>query len=231
TVRSTADTGAGVRGTLQAQPAVAAIGEPVQLSLALDNTGNADVRNATVRVRLLDAGSDRVVATFTRPGVDLVRGTPLTLSWPWTAEGTPGTILPAAASIEVAAGQEATLSTTAIQLRQAAPAATVTAAIGDGSDARLLVLVACSAADDGHPPSAACDEAKAQALRDDLATRGLTAKVVTTRAEFETEMRCGRYNVYWISGGAQKLGDVAVRELREAARRGAGLLVDGATAD
>ncbi|AVS73115.1 hypothetical protein, partial [Paracidovorax cattleyae] len=114
---------------------------------------------------------DRVVATFTRPGVDLVRGTPLTLSWPWTAEGTPGTILPAAASIEVAAGQEATLSTTAIQLRQAAPAATVTAAIGDGSDARLLVLVACSAADDGQPPSAACDEAKAQALRDDLATR------------------------------------------------------------
>ncbi len=231
TVRSTADTGAGVRGTLQAQPGVAAIGEPVQLSLALDNTGNADVRNATVRVRILDAGSDRVVATFTRPGVDLVRGTPLTLSWPWTAEGTPGTILPAAASIEVAAGQEATLSTTAIQLRQAAPAATVTAAIGDGSDARLLVLVACSAADDGQPPSAACDEAKAQALRDDLAARGLTAKVVTTRAEFETEMRCGRYNVYWISGGAQKLGDVAVRELREAARRGAGLLVDGATAD
>ncbi|MCH4577944.1 hypothetical protein, partial [Achromobacter xylosoxidans] len=118
-----------------------------------------------------------------------------------------------------------------IQLRQAAPAATVTAAIGDGSDARLLVLAACSAADDGQPPSSACDEAKAQALRDDLATRGLTAKVVTTRAEFETEMRCGRYNVYWISGGAQKLGDVAVRELREAARRGAGLLVDGATAD
>ncbi len=231
TVRSTADTGAGVRGTLQAQPAVAAIGEPVQLSLALDNAGNADVRNATVRVRILDAGSDRVVATFTRPGVDLVRGTPLTLSWPWTAEGTPGTILPAAASIEVAASQEATLSTTTIQLRQAAPAATVTAAIGDGSDARLLVLVACSAADDGQPPSAACDEAKAQALRDDLAARGLTAKVVTTRAEFETEMRCGRYNVYWISGGAQKLGDVAVRELREAARRGAGLLVDGATAD
>ncbi|WP_053843185.1 carboxypeptidase regulatory-like domain-containing protein [Paracidovorax avenae] len=231
TVRSTADTGAGVRGTLQAQPAVAAIGEPVQLSLALDNAGNADVRNATVRVRILDAGSDRVVATFTRPGVDLVRGTPLILSWPWTADGTPGTILPAAASIEVAAGQEVTLSTTTIQLRQAAPAATVTAAIGDGSDARLLVLVACSAADDGQPPSAACDEAKAQALRDDLATRGLTAKVVTTRAEFETEMRCGRYNVYWISGGAQKLGDVAVRELREAARRGAGLLVDGATAD
>ncbi|AVS64735.1 hypothetical protein C8245_02640 [Paracidovorax avenae] len=231
TVRSTADTGAGVRGTLQAQPAVAAIGEPVQLSLALDNAGNADVRNATVRVRILDAGSDRVVATFTRPGVDLVRGTPLTLSWPWTADGTPGTILPAAASIEVAAGQEVTLSTTTIQLRQAAPAATVTAAIGNGSDARLLVLVACSAADDGQPPSAACDEAKAQALRDDLATRGLTAKVVTTRAEFETEMRCGRYNVYWISGGAQKLGDVAVREVREAARRGAGLLVDGATAD
>ncbi|MDA8450088.1 carboxypeptidase regulatory-like domain-containing protein [Acidovorax sp. NCPPB 3859] len=230
-VRSTADTGAGVRGTLQAQPAVAAIGEPVQLSLALDNAGNADVRNATVRVRILDAGSDRVVATFTRPGVDLVRGTPLTLSWPWTADGTPGTILPAAASIEVAAGQEVTLSTTTIQLRQAAPAATVTAAIGDGSDARLLVLVACSVADDGQPPSAACDEAKAQALRDDLATRGLTAKVVTTRAEFETEMRCGRYNVYWISGGAQKLGDVAVREVREAARRGAGLLVDGATAD
>ena len=56
---------------------------------------------------------------------------------------------------------------------------------------------------------------------------GTPYRIVSTAADFESEMRCGKYNVYWISGGANKLSAQAAKELRETVRRGEGLIEDG----
>jgi hypothetical protein len=56
---------------------------------------------------------------------------------------------------------------------------------------------------------------------------GITHKVVATAEEFQSELRCGIYDAYWISPTAQDLDEQLIKELREAVRRGDALIVDG----
>jgi hypothetical protein len=74
---------------------------------------------------------------------------------------------------------------------------------------------------------AACVQQRSQALSAVLTTLGVSHRIVSTAADFETELRCGAYNAYWLSGGAVKLSNQAAKELREALRRGEGLVADG----
>ncbi|MGZ4144353.1 MAG: carboxypeptidase regulatory-like domain-containing protein, partial [Actinomycetota bacterium] len=61
-----------------------------------------------------------------------------------------------------------------------------------------------------------------------LSSLGVDHKVVSDGDAFRSEMRCGLYNAYWISGGASKLTGTLAQEVREAVFRGDALIVDGA---
>ncbi|BEP92019.1 hypothetical protein GmRootA79_04030 [Acidovorax sp. A79] len=210
-------------GTLTATPKNLHGGGAVQLNYSASNPNARSIdADFTLSVRTL--GSSTVLEQWLLPQT-LPANTSLAGNKGWTPTGAAGASYEARWTATVN-GATTTLATDTFST--AAPGASVQAQIGSGSDARILLLVSCSTTDDGQAQSTSCDQAKAQALRAYLGSQGLKAVVVTTRAEFETEMRCGNFNVYWISGGADKLGDTAVKELREAAERGAGLLLDGA---
>jgi choice-of-anchor A domain-containing protein len=61
-----------------------------------------------------------------------------------------------------------------------------------------------------------------------LTSLGIDHKVVSDSDAFRSEMRCGLFNAYWISGGAAKLTGTLAEEVREAVYRGDALVVDGA---
>lgn len=92
--------------------------------------------------------------------------------------------------------------------------------------ARILVLVSCPPGL-GQAQDAACVTQRSQAITAYLSGLGLRAKTVSTGEAFAAEMRCGTYNTYWLSGGAIKLDEQTVGELREAVYRGEALWMDG----
>jgi len=94
------------------------------------------------------------------------------------------------------------------------------------SDAAVLVLVSCKATDDGDD-DVGCVSQRTPFLDTYLASLGVLHKIVTTDDSFKTEMRSGKYNTYWISGGAKKLEDNVASELREAGFRGETVVIDG----
>lgn len=209
-------------GTLAASPKNVPSGGTVQLSYSASNPNTRSV-DAQFTLSIRAAGGSTVLEQWSYPQT-LSAGGNFLGSQGWTPSGSAGTSYEATWAATVG-GTTTTLATDSFTT--AAPSANVQAQISNGSDARILVLVSCNAADDGLAQSPSCDESKAQALRTYLAEQGLRTRVVTSRAEFETEMRCGNYNIYWVSGGSGKLSDTAVKELREAAERGAGLVLDG----
>ena len=209
-------------GTLAASPKTVPAGGTVQLSYSANNPNTRSVE-AQFTLSIRAAGGTAVLDQWSYPQT-LSAGGNFLGSQPWTPSGAAGTSYEATWAATVAG---ITTPLAKDNFRTAAPGANVQAQISNGSDARILVLVSCNAADDGQAQSPACDEAKAQAVRTYLAGQALRARVVTSRAEFETEMRCGNYNIFWVSGGSGKLSDTAVKELREAAERGAGLILDG----
>jgi hypothetical protein len=99
-------------------------------------------------------------------------------------------------------------------------------AAGLNGQARILVLVSCPPGL-GKDEDAACVAQRSQAIASYLTGLGLMNKVVSTAAEFTAQMRCGSYNTYWLSGGAIKLDEQTVGELREAVYRGEALWMDG----
>jgi len=90
------------------------------------------------------------------------------------------------------------------------------------------VLVSCkqNGADDA-PDDAACVAQRVPFLDSYLSSLGIIHRIVTTTLDFKSEMRSGRYDAYWISGGADKLLDDLAEEVREAAFRGETLVMDG----
>lgn len=212
-------------GTLAASPRSIPAGGTVQLNYTARNPNGRSV-DADLALTIRAAGSSALLERWLMPQ-SLPAQASLAGSKGWTPSGVAGTTYEARWTVTVN-GATTTLATDTFST--GTPGASVQAQIGSGSDARVLVLVSCSAADDGQAQSLSCDEAKAEAVRAFLSSQGVKSVVVTTRAEFETQMRCGNFNVYWVSGGSGKLSDTAVKELREAAERGAGLLIDGAQA-
>lgn len=63
-VRSSADTGTGLAGTLQATPAVVPLGDPIDLAASVRNLGNADLAAQPFKLSLLDPNAQAIVAEF-----------------------------------------------------------------------------------------------------------------------------------------------------------------------
>lgn len=95
-------------------------------------------------------------------------------------------------------------------------------------DSRVLVMVSCEDAGGTNDP--ACVATKADFLASYLGAQGLEHQIVSDPAEFQTALRCGRFNTYWISGASAAQIDGFAAELQEAVYRGDGLLVEGVAA-
>ena len=91
--------------------------------------------------------------------------------------------------------------------------------------ARFLVLASCANGIGSEDP--ACVSAHASFVASYLAGLGFDVKVVADTDSFRSAFRAGRYNTYWISGGAGKLTGTLAQEVREAAFRGDSVIVDG----
>lgn len=92
-------------------------------------------------------------------------------------------------------------------------------------EARVLVLISCSESED--QAAGICGPTRKPFVDQYLTSLGLDFFSTTDVAEFQRELRCGRYNVYWVSGGFAKLKGSLNDELIEAVYRGNGLVIDG----
>lgn len=93
------------------------------------------------------------------------------------------------------------------------------------AQARVLMLLSCpqTSADE----QAGCQAQAEQNARATLADGAHSLHTVTTLTAWHTAQRSGAYNMLWLHGGADKLDDQALAEIRAAVRRGATLVVDG----
>jgi sugar lactone lactonase YvrE len=124
------------------------------------------------------------------------------------------------------------------------------------NEARILVLVSCpsssgksasatsssetvddtdsamtksltKAADKDEDDDSTCAKSRKVFVDDYLTSLGVEFMTVTNVVDFKRELRCGKYNTYWISGGFAKLKGTLDDELAEAVSRGESLIVDG----
>lgn len=242
-------------GTISASPNPAPLGQTVSLLYAVSNPASS-----TLSAQLS-------VSVRNSQGLSLQ-------SWPLTAtigaqaihRGNVAYTAPASAQTltavlsAVIASNTTVLSTTTLVIQGQGTSATLQ--LSALNDPRMLVLVACNPGDDDdddreHGKSlptpteqlrtsggqssggdddddddeegtSACKAERSAAIARWLHALGVEHTIVTDEARFLHEMRCGRYNSYWVSGGALKLQSQTLQELREAHWRGAALWVDGA---
>lgn len=219
-VRSTATTGAGVTGQINAVPLVATIGETINLDALASNTGNADLATGQLVIRVLDIGGETVRQTWEQPA-NLPVGGMQSFKPTWSSVGAPAGDYAATLTLQLG-GDERLLASTSFRLNVPSFKLDLDQRLAPGRN--LLVFVSCQPADQPDP---ACAERKAQqieVLLSDLHVPHMLAKSVE---EFRFLMRSGEYDAYWISGGTMHLGHLLANELLEAVFRGDGLIVDG----
>ncbi|WP_460764631.1 carboxypeptidase regulatory-like domain-containing protein [Lysobacter fragariae] len=221
-VRSTATGGAGLSGTIVAVPAQVEIGETSVLQATARNQGNADLLALPLVVSVIDPQTETVLASWTQAH-DLPVSQNIAFSLPWNTTGVQPGDYQAVLQARVETGL-VTLAYAPVKVLEQQVDAEISQEIT--ATGRVLVLMTCRIGN-GAAEDAACTRDRA-AFVDALLTRmGIEHKVVTTTAAFASEFATGRYDTYWVSGGAQKLANTFAEELREAVFQGDGLLVDG----
>lgn len=116
TVVGSDQSGIGLAGSVQAQPSVALVGQPVQLSGAATYSGNAVLANVPVTVRVLEPASGTVLASFTSVVTSWTPGASQTFAHSWTSQGLDGQVLVAAATAQVN-GRDIALGQATIRLQ------------------------------------------------------------------------------------------------------------------
>ncbi len=234
-VRSSSDTGAGLSATLVADPATAPRGTPVALAATLRNSGNADFTALAVRVFVIDLEDESTVASWASE-VNVARNGQVPLNQVWATGNAPAGAY-AAVVVATIAGNDLPLARVDINLT--VPTIDVDLAQSVDGDTRVLALRFCKS--DGLGTSApSCRENPTRQFLDTyLTSLGVIHKVVDSVEVFRRELRSGRWNTYWLSGGYPLLRDAGVPdpgtpgetrlslELSEAVFRGQGLILDG----
>ena len=207
-------------------------GDPVTLSYAVGNLGNADVTGLPILVRLVDPATNTLIQTW-QETVDLPQlgrhdGSHVHPGTGLTVEHTYAAVLSVLIN-----GDERVLAQATFRVIDLPVKLEVTMHAATG---RVLALVSCGAEDDDdrdhkdrdhdrHTP--ACLAHRKALLDRTLTELGIRHRIVTDPDAFRRAFRSGVYDTYWLSGGRVKLGDTLARELREAVYRGDGLLLDG----
>lgn len=236
TVQSSAQTGAGLRGELTASPKEIPQGDPVVLVGAARNEGNADLTGLPLKLQLADGETGVLLHELTYTA-NLARLGRFDIAASWNTG-------PARVGATVVAVLSAQVDTRTVLLAQdtftvLAPPIKLDVTQARAAKGRVLALLSCQVNrgaeandDDGTDRGAANRDAACLADRvafvraylDDL---GVTHRITTDRDEFRTLFRSGAYNVFWISGGGNKLHAPLADEVREAVNRGDALVLDG----
>lgn len=225
---------AGLAGTLSASPRTLAPGAPVTLTWTVSNSATTALQGVPAQVRIVDP-------LVTDPSAAVIAQWPVTLNVAaggtqaaqqvWVAPLAQAGRALVAALVATPVSGAVTLAQDGVQVGPAAAVANVQAL--PAREARVLAFVQCdpftSSSGSGSSTLSplACAEVRAAALRQALAVAAPVSKVVTSKEEFATEMRCGLYNVFWLSGGSYGVDTQVRGDLREAVRAGQGLIVDG----
>lgn len=221
--------GAEIGGSLDASPAVLPLGQVVQLSASVRNTGNAPSNTLPLRLEIRRVDTQVLMQTWD-DSTSLPAGASFSMQRQWTAAIAARYV--ATLSAQLAGGWQ-TLASANFEV--SAPSVDVRMSMQVERDARVLVMASCSPGQgralDGNGDAIAtpsnCESTKKSFLEQYLRQIAVEHKVVLTRDEFMREFRCGRYNVHWLSGGSEKLAVADSKELREAIYRGEGLIIDG----
>lgn len=245
TVQSSAVSGAGLVGSIQATPKEVAQGETVTLNFDAINRGNAALESLALTVNVVDPVAQQVVATFPYV-ISVSQGATYASNAKWTATGATGKTYVAVLS--------AVVGTTTLTLGQDSftvknmprPKLGIDQALSNPG--RVLVLVSCKNHDAGdtaidaderacskpaeeqdedQDKSGTCVADRAHTIDQALTALGVSHMVVTSTTEFKRAFRSGLYNTYWISGKQYKLHDELASELREAVFGGDRLILDG----
>jgi len=221
-VRSTVVSGAGLSGTIAAVPEEVETGMTTSLAVSARNQGNADLVGLPLVVTVIDPATETVLGSWTRTQ-DLPVDQSLGYSLPWDTTG----VLPGNYQVVLQARVDQGLITLAHgPVRVIEPPVKVEMSQDLSATGRVLVLMTCRIGN-GAAEDMDCTRDRA-AFVDALLTRlGIEHLVVTATDDFAREYATGRYDTYWISGGAKKLANTFAEELREAIYQGDGLLVDG----
>ena len=235
-VQSAAQTGAGLRGELAASPKVVPQGDPVVLVAAAMNDGNAAIAGLPLALRLVDGDTGSLLHELTYT-TTLARQGRFDIAASWNTG-------PARVGATVVAVLSAQVGTSTLVLAQdtfaiVEPPIKLGVAQERVAKGRVLVLLSCQlnrpndANDDtGADTTAAnrdaeCLASRAAFLGAYLDALGVTHRITVDRDEFRKLFRSGAYNVYWLSGGGNKLLDPLADEVREAVNRGDALVMDG----
>lgn len=115
-VRSTADTGAGIAGTLVITPDTVLRSEDLTLHATVTNDGNAGVSSLPVNLLLLDPGAELELGQWTET-IDLEHDATASLSAVWNVDVPAGTVLLAALRAEFQ-GEYRILATASVRVQE-----------------------------------------------------------------------------------------------------------------
>ncbi|QTN27476.1 carboxypeptidase regulatory-like domain-containing protein [Rhodoferax sp. AJA081-3] len=240
TVQPADQNGVGLSGSIQANPATTAAGGTVALSASVRNLGNAAISNAALTVSIVDPIAQRTIASWPY-NPSIAQGASFAMTPVWNTTGSVPNTYVAVLSTTLG-GSSQTLASTNIVVTAAGSSTKPRVGQYPLRQGRVLLLVSCRNREDGYadqgtvpvaiPDGPGADDARCTASRTAfvkrlLTTAGVPHYVTSNVDDFTYALRSGQFNIYWISGGADKLTDGLALEIREAVNRGDGLLIDG----
>lgn len=218
TVQSSSTTGSGLSGSIAAAPKELIAGEAITFSGSARNLGNASLDNLALTLAVIDPVSAAIVQQW-QYSPTLAQNATHAIAQGWTTSSLVAGTYIVALSASVG-GKAINLAQDTFTVLESDSQLRVTQGFDD--DPRVLVLIACDA---GSPPT--CASERASFTFGYLTSQGIQHKLAVGITPFVTGLRSGRYNLYWLSGGADVLDAAASRELAEAVNSGDGLVVDG----
>ncbi len=226
-VESSATTGAGLRGSLTAQPTDPYKFSSVSIAYSVSNAGNADVSDAVARVRVSDLTTGQTVKTIDAPVVVPV-GSTSAGSASTTADMPENRDYQVSLHLVLADGSERPLDREIIHVR---PVPFTYGASLSASPTKRVLVWACDPHDEAVA-RAALGETFATYVPDRNSDRysgtlGCALFNHDEEVEFLRLMRSGAYNQFWLLGAHHPFELGAGDELAARVIQGDGLLVAG----
>jgi Tol biopolymer transport system component len=212
-VRSSADTGDGVRGSLTANPTDPRRFDTARFQYSVTDSGNADIPGATVRVRISDLDSGATLKTLDDSRT-ITRSAPATGSLSTMVDLAENRDYQASLHLVLADGSERPLDRAIIHVR---PQRLYYGGSFDTSPRNRVLVWACAPG----------DEAAARAALGDTYATYVPGCGSADQGGFMRLLRSGNYNQFWLVGKHHPFERNVDDELAARVIQGDGLLVAG----
>jgi sugar lactone lactonase YvrE len=197
TVRSSNNDFSTLRGTLSATPTSLETGMSTRLLATVTNTGNAAMAQAPLTISVINVIDQQVIKQW-NIARDLSLTAAANIEQTWETLGTaPGNYV----AVLSVGDQTNRINLAQAEIQLASPTISYAVEQRIERDTRLLVLVSCPS----RIVDVNCVNLRKQWIANYLSSKGIEHSIVSTVENFASEFRSGRYNTYWLAGGAQKL--------------------------